>query len=152
MANGKEARTAAKTDQYFCWVRVVNNNTPTSTAERTCRVEGLASLEGDAGIKHWNLPPLRVTAGPANPGDVVGVWGAVSGYLGRDGADTMFDFGPAFETEAAAGDWLANTPDGRSWDDQAPVLGARRGSDAATSACANQKPKRYEHHFPGHQH
>ncbi|KPF58234.1 hypothetical protein D621_06445 [beta proteobacterium AAP51] len=46
------------------------------------------------------------------------VWAAVPEVFGRPGADTVFDYGPAFNERTSAVKWLA-TPEGQVWEQDA---------------------------------
>jgi PAP2 superfamily len=104
--------------EYFCWVRVVSADS-LATKAPVFRIKPSRSL-----VFLWDLRPKGVVdRNPAkdDPRDPtvrhdIGVWAAPKEFFGRDGADTAFDYGPAFLTMDAAAHWIANTEAGKQWD------------------------------------
>jgi PAP2 superfamily len=102
---------------YYCWVRVVSLSDQVTTSPVT-RVDPNSPEDrrGDFHYLHWDLRARGVVPSKPLEQKTLGVWSAPRGLEGRDGADTAFDFGPAFVSEPDALDWLANTVPGRRWE------------------------------------
>jgi hypothetical protein len=107
--------SASVLSDYFCWVRVVDMTvraTPTPVTLYKPR-------PGEVHIWHWDVPHAQITSASAKAGKPIGVWTVTDGYFGREDAKTSFDLGPAFVDADAATDWIANSPAGRRWDQEA---------------------------------
>lgn len=102
------------TTSYFCWVRLVDAK---ADAKRT-KVD---YFYGDVSswLRYGSRPPGVVESSAAPDAradaDVLGVWAAVPAVFGREGATSVFDYGPAFATADCALKWLADA-EGQEWD------------------------------------
>jgi hypothetical protein len=105
-----ESTAAIEKRKYFCWVRVV------SVSSLVTKSPAIRIDPGERGLLHWDLRPRGVVAELPTPGKELGVWSAADGFFGRDGADTAFDYGPAFLSRLDAMNWIADHPRGRQWD------------------------------------
>jgi hypothetical protein len=126
-----------KKEYFFCWVRVVDvaslvtPTPPPPPLPTVSRGQALLAAEpafADATIStSWGVPvPSAIAARPtallasngrnAPPKRSEGAWSVCESVYGRDGADTVFDFGPAFLKEEDAKVWLASDPKGQRWD------------------------------------
>jgi hypothetical protein len=133
--------------QFFCWIRLVDLSskiTPTPAPPPTKHpitapappppnALSLSAAAGDIESSPTPPPvhsafvaPLQKTFGSPTPPPIhqanaqgpVGAWSASQSMWGRDGADTAFDYGPAFLDEEAAMSWLADTKLGKRWDSE----------------------------------
>lgn len=97
-----------------CWVRLVKVGTAAREAEEKRKMAPSAS---GPEARHENRPPPRVSSVQNRQGrQLKGAWFAPEECLGRDLVDTVFEYGPAFESVAEATKWLANSDDGQLWD------------------------------------
>jgi PAP2 superfamily len=109
--------TQEKTDPptYYCWVRLVPVKQDVRKAEVTY-YHGTFPKE----VRHGSRPPGVVdgdafsvsTAGPTM------IWSAAPEVFGREGADTVFEYGPAYRSRCEALNWLSE-PAGIAWDKEA---------------------------------
>ena len=101
---------------YFCWVRLLDARTAVRKAPVTYFHGDLLEEKSGVHIFYGDRPP-GITA-ETNTDSVVPVWAAVPEVFGREGATTVFDYGPAFNSRQEALDWLS-CPAGQCWDEDA---------------------------------
>jgi membrane-associated phospholipid phosphatase len=110
MLNKDAAQSDNDETGYFCWIRTVKVTTAAvRTAERVKLVPGILS-------RNDRRPPPTIRAKDSPPKDHMPAgWSASEELFGRDDAETVFEYGPAFYSRRQAEDWIAGA-EGAVWD------------------------------------
>jgi hypothetical protein len=125
-------------EKFFCWVRVVDVTQlvsptppppPLKTEPRRTKDQPPFVDYSLVSPQSWKVPfPQVISASLLSANGALkksglpvgtGEWSVVESVYGRDGEDTSFDIGPAFDSADLAKAWLAVNPKGQQWDREA---------------------------------
>lgn len=113
--NNQDDAPGVSAGPSYCWVRIVPLKQDTRRAP-------VIYFHGDIkGLTLHGWRPPGVVHGQAyttSSSSATMVWSAHPGVFGREGAETGFEYGPAFDNEREAVEWLT-TADGEAWDKEA---------------------------------
>lgn len=123
---------------HFCWIRIVKID---AAAQRTpSRVKVVET----PWTRDEKRPPPKIRSiGPVPGGGTLNAWTAEEECFGRDNADTVFEYGPAFQYRSLAEAWI-QSKEGIEWDLAAanrmlisfdPALGSHEDMLEAASDC-----------------
>lgn len=101
---------------YYCWVRLVEVKKDVRKAAEVTHYHGDRTEK----LLHGSRPPGVVDEGAfsVQSGKPAVIWSAAPEFFGREGAETCFEYGPAFRDRGLALGWLSK-PAGIAWDKEA---------------------------------
>jgi hypothetical protein len=103
----------------FCWIRILPTTSPATDQVSQDLVQPCEAIRFLAGGRPPDVLASRPASKCAEAVNGHGAWTALKTHFGRVEAGTVFDFGPAFDSECDATDWIDNEPEGHVWDKEA---------------------------------